>query len=282
MKHFHDKVAVITGGASGIGRALAECCAQNGMRIVLADVEEKALFQAEEDMKAGGARVLAVPTDVSKERHMERLARKTLEAYGKVHLLFNNAGVVGAVTAIWKSSVPDWNWVLGVNLWGVIYGMRVFVPPMLEQDEACHIVNTSSMGALIYGPGGIYGVSKHAVVGLSETLYRELVQRNSKIRVSLFCPGFVNTRIMESDRNCPFKRTDDPAEKARSGEDRKREQSRSRVVEAGISPLEAANRVFDGIREDRFYILTDPDVKTLIADRMETILREGNPRISYP
>ena len=281
MKSLKDKVVVITGAASGIGLAIAGRCLQENMKVVLADVEKNALFQAEEELKGPGKKVLAVLTDVSKEEDMKVLAQKTLNTFGAVHLLFNNAGVVGTVTSIWKSSLLDWEWVMGVNLYGIVNGIRTFVPIMLEQETECHIVNTSSMGALIYGPGGLYSVSKHAVVGLSETLYRELMQRRSRIKVSLFCPGFVKTRIMDSDRNCPFKREEDQSEKERNGGDRRREQARRQTVDAGLTPKQAADILFKGIQEERFYILSDRDVKPLIRERMETIIAEGTPKISF-
>jgi NAD(P)-dependent dehydrogenase (short-subunit alcohol dehydrogenase family) len=203
MKEFKDKVAVITGAASGIGRALADRCVQEGMKAVLADVEVKTLAKTEANLKACGATVLAVQTDVSQARDVAALAQRTLEVFGAVHLLCNNAGV-GMEAAIWESTLEEWEWVMGVNLWGVIHGVRAFVPLMLAQDTECHIVNTASMAGLISGPGlGAYKVTKHAVVSLSETLYHELAERRARVRVSVLCPGIVNTRIMESARNRP-------------------------------------------------------------------------------
>src|SRR5215831_13355553 len=188
MKEFKGKVAVVTGAASGIGRALAEGCVREGMKVVLADVEVESLTKTEASMKAAGATVLAVRTDVSQARDIEALAQKTLDAFGAVHLLCNNAGVwTGA--SIWESTIADWEWVLGVNLWGVIHGVRFFVPVMLAQDTECHIVNTASIAGLIAYPGaGIYKVTKHGVVTLSETLYYELAERGAKVHVSILCP----------------------------------------------------------------------------------------------
>ena len=198
MNEFNGKVAVITGAASGIGRALADRCVHEGMKAVLADVEVDALAKTEASLKASGATVLAVQTDVSQARDVAALAEKTVEAFGAVHLLCNNAGV-GTEAAVWESTLEEWEWVMGVNLWGVIHGVRTFVPVMLAQDTECHIVNTASMAGLISGPGlGAYKVTKHAVVSLSETLHHELGERGAKIRVSVLCPGIVNTRIMES------------------------------------------------------------------------------------
>ena len=167
VKDFKDKVAVVTGAASGIGRALAERCAQEGMKVVLAGINAENLKKTEQVLRAEGAIVLSVPTDVAKLADIEALAQKTLSAFGAVHLLFNNAGV-GAGSTIWESSLADWQWVMGVNLWGVIFGLRIFVPIMLAQDTECHIVNTASIVGLMppFHPFAPYQVSKHAVVAL--------------------------------------------------------------------------------------------------------------------
>src|SRR3984893_1138491 len=195
MKDFEGRVAVITGAGRASGLALAELCGQEGMKVVLADVEVETLTKTEASMKASGATVLAVRTDVSQARDVEALAHKTLDAFGAVHLLCNNAGVA-TEAAIWESTLAEWEWVMGVNLWGVIHGVRVFVPIMLEQDTVCHVVNSASMAGLIAGPGlGAYKVTKHGVVALSETLYHDLAERAAKVKVSVLCPGFVNTRI---------------------------------------------------------------------------------------
>jgi len=213
MKEFKDKVAVITGAASGIGRGLAERCAQEGMKVVLADIEEEALTVAEQEMKAAGASVLAVLTDVSKASDVEALAQKTLDTFTAVHLLYNNAGVA-AGTSVWESTLADWQWVMGVNLWGAIHGVRTFVPIMLEQGTECHIVNTASMAALISIPfGGIYRVTKCGIITLSETLYHELAQREANIKVSVLCPGNVaDTRFVDCGRNRPSELHNAPSE----------------------------------------------------------------------
>ena len=271
---FKDKVAVITGAASGIGRAIAERCVQEGMKVVLADVQPDALTATEASLKATGALVLAVPTDVSRAGDVEALAQKTLEMFGAVHLLCNNAGV-GSAAAIWETAIADWEWLIGVNLWGVIHGVRVFVPIMLEQDTDCHIVNTASMAGLISSPGlGAYKVTKHAVVTLSETLHHELAERGAKVKVSVLCPGIVNTRIMESARNRPGPLPPpaplDPASRARW-------ESLSKGVAAGMPAGEVADAVFEAIRTDQFYILTHPEAKEYVRTRMEDILQGRIP-----
>jgi NAD(P)-dependent dehydrogenase (short-subunit alcohol dehydrogenase family) len=274
MKEFKDKVAVITGAASGIGRALAERCVHEGMKVVLADVEVGALATTEAALKAMGATVVAVVADVSKADDVEALAQRTLEAFGAVHLLCNNAGV-GAGTSVWESSLADWEWVLGVNLWGVIHGVRVFVPLMLAQQTEGHIVNTASMAGLLTGPGlGVYRVSKHGVVALSETLYHELAQRRAKVKVSVLCPGSVNTRIIYSTRNRPGHL---PAAKPLGPEDVVLREAVRQAVQTGMSPTQVAEHVFNGIQADKFYILTHPDLKERVRTRMEDVLRERNP-----
>ena len=276
MKEFKDKVAVITGAASGIGRAIAERCVQEGMKAVLADVEVAALTQSEAEMTAAGATVLAVRTDVAQAKDVEALAHKTLDAFGAVHLLCNNAGV-GAGTSIWESTMADWEWVMGVNLWGVIHGVRVFVPIMLAQDTASHIVNTASMAGLISGPGlGVYRVTKHGVVTLSETLYHELAQRGAKVKVSVLCPGYVNTRIMEAARNRPVPL---PPTQPQSAEEAARWDAMRHAVQTGMPPAQVADAVFKALRGDQFYILTHPEWKEGVRTRMEDILQERNPTL---
>jgi NAD(P)-dependent dehydrogenase (short-subunit alcohol dehydrogenase family) len=279
MKEFKDKVAVITGAASGIGRALADRCVQEGMKVVLADVEVETLTKTEESMKATGATVLAVRTDVSQGGDVEALAEKTLEAFGAVHLLCNNAGVA-IEAAIWASTVAEWDWVMGVNLWGVIHGVRVFVPIMLAEDTECHIVNTASMAGLISGSGlGVYKVTKHGVVALSETLYHDLAERGAKVKVSVLCPGIVNTRIMESERNRPEHLPTTEPLGPTSGA---RWEALRQLVPAGISPAQVADAIFEALRKDQFYILTHPEGKESIRTRMEDILQERNPSPTGP
>ena len=279
MKEFQGKVAVVTGAASGIGRALAERCAKEEMKVVLADIEEQALMQASRDLAAQGAQVLAVPTDVSQAGEVETLARKAFETYSAVHLLFNNAGV-GAGKSAWESSLADWEWVLGVNLWGVIHGIHFFVPRMLEQRSEGHIVNTASMAGLTYGPGqSIYKVSKHGVVSLSETLYYELALRGASLKVSVLCPGLVSTNILDAQRNRPARLQDASVKEPLSPQAEAVVQRFQQAVREAMPPGQVADIVFEAIREERFYILTHPTWKAAIQVRMEDMLQERNPTL---
>jgi NAD(P)-dependent dehydrogenase (short-subunit alcohol dehydrogenase family) len=277
MKEFRGRVAVVTGAASGIGRGLAEACAREGMKVVLADVDEAALDEAGRELREAGADVLPVRTDVSKADEVEALARATLDAFGAVHLLFNNAGV-GAGTTVWESTLADWQWVLGVNLWGVIHGVRTFLPVMLEQGDECHVVNTSSMAGLISGPAlGVYKVAKHGVVSLSETLCHELAILRAKVGVSVLCPGGVNTRVMDSGRNRPAELQNDSARESTHPAVVRADAMLRQLVKAGMPPSEVAAAVFDAIRAGRFYILTHEDWKPQVRKRMDDILLGRNP-----
>ncbi len=277
MKEFKDKVAVVTGAASGIGRGIAEHCVQEGMQVVLADIEQAALRLVEQELRSTGPTVLAVLTDVSKVGDVKALAQKTLDTFGAVHLLFNNAGV-GAGSTIWESTLADWEWVLDVNLWGVIHGLRVFVPIMLAQDTECHIVNTASAAGLLpYHPVAAYQVTKHAVVALSEQLYYSLAQRTAKVKTSVLCPGWVNTRIMDAERNRPVELQNPVSDQPVSPALEAVIQSMSQAVEAGMSPQKVAEHVFSAIKEDKFYILTHPEFNPAIQTRMDNILQGRNP-----
>jgi NAD(P)-dependent dehydrogenase (short-subunit alcohol dehydrogenase family) len=278
MKDFRDHVAVITGAASGIGRAIAKRCAVEGMKVVLAGINLANLTQVEAELKANGATAMSVQTDVASRHEVEALAQATLDTFGGVHLLVNNVGV-GAGLSVWDSSWNDWEWVINVNLWGVIHGVKVFTPIMLGQDEPCHIVNTSSIAGLIaYHPSAPYQVTKHAVVALSEQLYLSLKQRHAHVGVSVLCPGFVKTEIMNGERNRPPHLRNEPAQ-VTPGSEATLEWLRA-SVEAGMSPEQVADQVFSAIIDERFYILTHPDSTTLIQDRMENLLHGRDPRIA--
>jgi NAD(P)-dependent dehydrogenase (short-subunit alcohol dehydrogenase family) len=280
MKAFKDKVAVVTGAASGIGWGLAERCAKDGMKVVIADIEEPALREAEKKLKDGGATVLTVRTDVSRFGDVENLAQKTIDAFGGVHLLFNNAGVQTGVPEgkpLWENTLVDWEWVLGVNLWGVVHGIKVFMPLMLRQNTECHIVNTSSMAGLITEPQlVIYAVTKAGVIKISEGLYLQLKQMNSPIGVSVLCPAFVDSRLGDAIRNRPAE-LQNPPETMKPPE----RPSLLGGIRKGdwkvLSPEQSAEIVFKAIRENTFYILTDPLEKVLTKQRADNILQGLNP-----
>lgn len=276
MKEFTNRVAVVTGGASGIGRAMADRFAAAGMRIVLADIEETALRQAETEMRAQGATVLGVLTDVAKAESVEALAQKTIETFGAVHIVCNNAGVGGGFGPSWTQPQQNWEWGLGVNLWGVVYGIRAFVPRMLQQDTEGHIVNTASMAGLISSPFmSVYDATKFAVVTISESLHLELAMQRAKVKVSVLCPGFVNTNIATSDRNRPVHLQADLPQFSET------EMSFAAMMFAGIAsgtpPADVAEKVFAAIENEQFYILPHPELLPIVRMRMEAILEQRNP-----
>ena len=278
MREFKGKTAVVTGAASGIGFALAERCVQKDMRVILADIEEEALSHAVQMLSDQGGTVLPVVTDVSTPGDVETLAQQALDAYGAVHLLCNNAGV-GAGGTIWESSLVEWEWVMGVNLWGVIHGIRVFVPIMLSQDTECHIVNTASISGVLSNPSASYQVTKHAVVALSEHLYHSLEQQETKIKTSVLCPGFVKTGILNSGRNM----TPDMAHETGtatlfSPEDD--EEAKWAEIAANwkvVEPAQIAACVFEAIKEERFYIFTHTEFNEYVRARMTDIVEARNP-----
>jgi NAD(P)-dependent dehydrogenase (short-subunit alcohol dehydrogenase family) len=276
MKEFNGKVAVITGAASGIGRAIAERCVSEGMHVVLADVDETDLARAETELKAGGATVLGVRTDVSKRSDVEQLAHLAFDAFGQVHLLFNNAGV-GAGGAPWEATWNDWEWVIGVNLWGVIHGVKVFTPLMLAQNTECNIINTSSAAGLaVGGTSAPYSVTKHAVVALSESLYLTLQQRNSLIKVSVLCPGLVRTNIANAERNRPAELRNEPV--VMTPELQAGLTAFKAALDASMAPAQVADLVFDAVKKEQFYILTDPGWTEVIQLRTDKLLRMENPQ----
>jgi len=273
MKEFAGKVAVVTGAASGIGRALAGCFVGAGMRVVLADLERPALEGAVEELRARGGTVVGVPTDVSQGEEVEALAAQALAAFGAVHVVCNNAGV--AVSGpVWEHTVADWEWVLGVNLWGVIHGVRVFVPLLLKQGGEGHVVNTASIAGLTSNPFmGVYNVTKHAVVTLSETLHKDLALAGAPIKVSVLCPGFVSTRIADADRNRPAALRN-PTEPPRPAE---MEQLVRNALATGLPPARVAEHVLEAIRTERFYVLTHPEFRARVRERMEDVLEDRVP-----
>jgi NAD(P)-dependent dehydrogenase (short-subunit alcohol dehydrogenase family) len=275
LKNFKDKVAVITGAASGIGRGIANRAVKEGMKVVLADVEQDPLVQAEEELKSSGATVLSVLTDVSKAEDIEALAQKTLETFGEVHLLCNNAGV-SPIGVTWESNLADWKWIINVNLCGVIHGSRTFIPIMQKQDNECHIVNTGSLSGLMANEigQGMYIVTKYGVIGLTEILEKELSLLKSKIKVHALCPGMVKTNIYECERNRPAELRVNATEKIIHPEIEEVENAILELAYQGEDPDIVGDFVFEGIKADLFYILTDTKryFKRMITDRMERIL----------
>jgi NAD(P)-dependent dehydrogenase (short-subunit alcohol dehydrogenase family) len=276
LQDFRDKVAVITGGASGIGRAMADRAVREGMKIVLADVEREPLLKAEAELSERGAQVLAVETDVSKSIEIEQLAEKAVSTFGGVNLLFNNAGVVFG-GRVWENTSDDWDWILGVNLMSVIHGVRIFVPIMEEQDDECHIVNTASMAGLVSGPNlGAYKVTKFGVVALSETLYYELGEAGSKIGVSVLCPGFIRTQINISGRNRPdggLRNLNPDAEASELLND---------GVAGGKDPSDIADYVFDGIKAGKLFLLPHEGSGERVTHRAQEIVAEVAPSLVRP
>jgi len=279
MKDVKDKVAVVTGAASGIGRGMAEVFAGAGMKVVLSDIEQPALERTCAALRASGAEVHAVVTDVARSEQVEQLAEQALNRYGAVHVLCNNAGVGGGGGGpSWTSSLKDWQWVLGVNLMGVVHGIRTFLPIMIQQGTEAHIVNTASLAGLVPGMMTLYCTTKFAVVGLSESIHLELTRGGLKPRISVLCPGWVDTNILDSQRNRPAELANDaPAPVTPVGEairDWVGEQLRS-----GLSPRAVGEQVLAAIREERFYILTHPAEMPAIEHRMQDILRGNNPTL---
>lgn len=271
MEDLHGKVAVITGGASGIGRAVADRAASEGMKIVLGDIEQAPLAAAVDELTAAGADATGVVTDVSDRASVEALRDAALERFGAVHLVHNNAGI-GLGGPIWEVSEEDWRWILGVNLWGVIHGVATFTPLLLEQGEG-HIVNTASIAGLIVAPFlGPYNATKQAVVAISETLFKDLQTAGASIGVSVLCPGFVQTRIAEAERNRPDWA---PARDVEGAE------ALSAIVQdmvdGGITPAAVADRVIDAVRTDTFYILTHPELDIAITTRFDDIVQGRSP-----
>ncbi len=270
MESLRGKVAVITGGASGIGRAVAERAAAEGMKIVLGDIEEGPLEEAEHQLTAQGAEALGVATDVAAGVSVRALRDRALDRFGAVHVVHNNAGV-GLGGPIWEVTEEDWRWILGVNLWGVIHGVATFVPLFIAQGEG-HVVNTASIAGLTTAPFlGPYNATKQAVVAISETLFKDLQAVGAPVGVSVLCPGFVQTRIAESDRNRPAWAPDH--EVGGAAELRSAVQG---MVDSGIPPATVADRVIEAVRTNTFYILTHPELDDAVKTRFDDIL-QGRP-----
>lgn len=283
IEDFHGKTAVITGAGSGFGLECARIGARRGMRLVLVDVQQNALDAAAAELQAAGAQVLARRVDVSDAAQMEALAAAVQERFGAPHLVFNNAGV-GAGGLLWESSVADWEWVLGVNLWGVVHGVRLFTPMMLEaaaKDPTWrgHIVNTASMAGLLNPPNmGIYNVSKHAVVSLSETLYQDLSLVSDQIGASVLCPYFVATGINASERNRPGAlAAGQPTRSQLIGQ-----AMIGKAVSSGkVQAADVAAKVFEAVAANQFYIYSHPKALGPVQTRLEDVMQQRNPTDAF-
>ncbi len=274
MREFEGKTAVVTGAASGIGRALADGFAGAGMNVVLADVEEEALAVAVAELEGQGHAVRGIGVDTRSRESVGELAAKSADAFGKVHILVNNAGVasMGEGQGVWEIPDEDWEWVMGVNFYGVLHGLQAFVPGMLAHGEEGHIVNTASLAGLLPG-GGPYSVSKHGVLALTEGLYRNLQERGGKIGASVLCPGFVVTKIFDAERNRPkeleAKQPATAGPMARAiGE---------AMIAGGIPPAEVAEQVMRAIQAGDLYILPHPAWDPIVKGRIEAVLARQGP-----
>jgi NAD(P)-dependent dehydrogenase (short-subunit alcohol dehydrogenase family) len=284
MKTFRDKVAVITGGASGLGRHFAEVAAREGMKVVLADVQVDALERATAELRAQGASVMSQLCDVRKGEQVQALADAAVAEFGAVHLVFNNAGV-GSAGLIWENTEADWEWVMGVNVWGVIHGVRIFTKLMLDaaaRDASFegHIVNTASMAGLLNAPAmGVYNVSKHAVVSLSETLYHDLQLVGAPIGASVLCPYFVPTGISQSHRNRP---DDVRMSAAPTASQMAAQFMTDKAVSSGkVSAEEVAELTFKAIADGQFYIYSHPDALAGVRVNLESVVAGTNPPDPY-
>lgn len=278
MQDFAGKVAVITGAASGIGKALTEKCIAEGMHVVMADIEEAVLEKAAAELQATtNNQVLPIVANVAMEAELRKVRDEAVETLGGVHLLFNNAGVGGGGNS-WNATQKDWDWVFGVNLWSVIYGLRVFVPQMIAQETPCHIVNTASIAGIIGGStNALYSVTKHGVVALTENLSVDLKAEDTNIGCSVLCPGFVNTNIFNSGRNRPADLANREDPQPLTPEDEQRIAMFQEILRQGMQPAEIAEIVFDAIRGDRLYILTHDHFDEMIRDRAENMINGTNP-----
>jgi NAD(P)-dependent dehydrogenase (short-subunit alcohol dehydrogenase family) len=268
MEKLKGKVAAVTGAASGLGRAMALAFADEGMDVALADVSD--LSEVKKSVEAKGVKASVMKVDVSRAEDVQKFC----DSLQVVHVVCNNAGIA-VPGAAWENSVDDWRWILGVNLWGVIHGLRAFAPRLIAQDEG-HIVNTASVAGLISPPASAaYNVTKHAVVTLSESLYHDLRERDSRVGVSVLCPAYVPTGIADSERHRPAgSRPGQFSEKTKE----KQANMRKAVASGRLSAEDVARAVVAAVKAERFYILTHPKIKGAIRARMEDILEERPPR----
>ena len=278
MKDLAGKVAVVTGSASGMGFAFANRFAEEGMSVVLADIEAEPLAMAEAAIKAKGAKVLAMRTNVLQDNDVEKLADAAFKTFGNVHIVCNNAGVAGGSgKPVWEAPQEDWDWVFGVNFQGVLRGIRAFVPRMIENGEEGHIVNTASVAGLLTGADP-YSVSKHGVVCLTEGLYKNFKMLNLKLSASVLCPGWVNTNILDASRNRPAELGQAIDPETLPAEAQQRMAMVRGMVQTGFQPDEVAQLVLDAVLNDTFYIIPAQDyILKSIEARFDQILKRENP-----
>ncbi len=281
MKDFTEKTAVVTGAASGMGRAFAERFAREGMKVVLADIEEPALESAVAELKDLGYDVLGVPTDVRSFYAVQNLANAALQAYGKVHVVCNNAGVEGYLEGpIWEATDKDWQWTLGVNFLGMVNGVRAFMPLLLDHGEEGHMVNTCSSTSVVTA-NNMYAITKHAALALSETVYSQLKQSDAKVGITALCPGVVNTKLFAGNRNRPADLQNEDAESKAANSEAMRKWWFERAAKSS-QPNEIAGQLIEAIRNDQFYLITDHDWDERIQARASAIANRTNPVVSPP
>ena len=284
MQEFKDRVAVVTGAASGMGLAFAHKFAEEGMSVVLADIEAEALSMAEAAVKAHGGKVAAVRTNVMTEQDIENLANTAFNTFGNVHILVNNAGVAASAATLrsrpWETPMSDWEWTWGVNFMGVLYGIRAFIPRMLENGEEGHIVNTASMAGLLTGANP-YNVSKHSVVCLTEGIYKEFKGMGAKLSASVLCPGLIKTAILDAERNRPPEFGPATETGAQRSEVQQFSAMFTAAINSGYKPEDVAQQVFEAIRDDKFYIFpAQENILGSVRARMEDIINQRNPAIT--
>ena len=281
MDSVEGKVAVVTGAASGIGLGMTEAFADRGMKVVMADVEEAVLNAEAERLSKANFDVTPCVTDVRWREELDKLLATAIDAYGKVHVLCNNAGVSGGfgggAQGIWNTTDDEWDWVMSVNLQGVLQGVRTFVPHMLEHGEPAHVVNTSSILGLTSGGGSVYGISKHAVARLSEGLYHDLLNQNANVGVTLLCPGMIATNIITSARNRPDELTPDSGADPTPMQQEVMKRIDSHFKEAGMPPREVGDMVAEAILANQFYLLTHADNMAGVEKRFDDLTNLRNP-----